>query len=78
MLSQITDTTCRNLAKLGYIQEKTNSNNIINFPYGIINSDKQMFCRIKGVNNDLVYLPEHQNKVIKLSINKSLNTLNYT
>ena len=56
---------------------KTNSNNIISFPNGIISSDKQIFCRIKGVNNDLVYQLEHQNKVIKLSMSKSLNTLSY-
>ena len=26
------------------IQQKVNGNNIINFSYGIINSDKQIFC----------------------------------
>ena len=50
----------------------------INFPYGVINSDKRTFCRIKGVNNDLVYQLKHENKVIKLSMSKSLNTLSYT
>ena len=33
---------------------------------------------MKGVNNDLVYQLEHQNKVIKFSISKLLNILNYT
>ena len=60
----------------GYISEKTINNNIIDFLYGIINSGKQIFCWIKGVNNDLVYQLEHQNKVIKFSMNKLLNTLN--
>ena len=67
-----------NLKKASKIRvlKKTNNNNIIDFPYGIINSDKQIFCWIKGVNNDLVYQLEHKNKVIKLSMNKLLNTLN--
>ena len=30
------------------------------------------------MNNDLIYQLEHQRKVIKLSMNKLLNTLNYT
>ena len=30
------------------------------------------------MNNDLVYQLEYQSKVIKLSMNKLLNTLNYT
>ena len=30
------------------------------------------------MNDDLVYQLEHQNKVIKLSMNKLLNNLNYT
>ena len=30
------------------------------------------------MNNDFVYQLEYQNKVIKLSMNKLLNTLNYT
>ena len=30
------------------------------------------------MNNDLIYQLEHQSKVIKLSMNKLLNTLNYT
>ena len=58
--------------------KKTDSNNIINFPYGVINSDKRTFCRIKGVNNDLAYQLKHENKVIKLYMSKSLNTLSYT
>ena len=44
----------------------------------MINDNKKIFCWIEGVNNDLVYQLGHQNKFIKLSMKKLVNTLNYT
>ena len=48
------------VAKLGLYKEKTNNSKIIDFLYGIKNSEKQILCWIKGKNNDLVCQLEHQ------------------
>ena len=62
----------------GIYRKKVIKKITINFLSGMINYNKKIFCWIEGVNNDLVYQLGHQNKFIKLSMKKLVNTLNYT